>query len=76
MNMQKDKSDRKLVEQAVALGHAFGFEVVAEGVEDEETAQQLVTLGCDYAQGFLFTKPLPPEEFTAWLQAWRSAPKS
>ncbi len=76
MNMQKDKADRKLVEQAVALGHAFDFEVVAEGVEDEETAQQLATLGCDYAQGFLFTKPLPPEEFTAWLQAWRSSSKS
>jgi EAL domain-containing protein (putative c-di-GMP-specific phosphodiesterase class I) len=32
-------------------------------------------MGCDYAQGFLFTQPLPPEEFTAWLQAWRSSPK-
>ncbi|MGQ0383173.1 MAG: putative bifunctional diguanylate cyclase/phosphodiesterase [Gammaproteobacteria bacterium] len=76
MNMKRDKGDRKVVEQAIALGHAFGFEVVAEGVEDEEAAQQLVTLGCDFAQGFLFTRPLPPDEFTAWLQAWRSGPKT
>ena len=75
MNMQADKADRKLVEQAVALGHAFGLEVVAEGVENETVAQELASMGCDYVQGFLFTHPLPPEEFTAWLQAWRSSPK-
>lgn len=75
MNMQGDKADRKVVEQVIALGHAFGLEVVAEGVEDEGVAQELVSMGCDYAQGFLFTAPLPPDEFTAWLQAWRSSSK-
>jgi predicted signal transduction protein with EAL and GGDEF domain len=75
MNMQSDKSDRRIVEQVVALGHSFGLEVVAEGVENESVAQDLVSMGCDYAQGFLFTRPLPPDEFTAWLQAWRSSSK-
>ncbi len=75
MNMLADKADRRVVEQAVALGHAFDLEVVAEGVENETVAQELATMGCDYAQGFLFTRPLPPDEFTAWLQAWRSSPK-
>jgi diguanylate cyclase (GGDEF)-like protein len=74
-NMQGSKSDRRVVEQAIALGHAFGLEVVAEGVENETVAQDLVSLGCDFAQGFLFTRPLPPEEFTGWLQAWRSSSK-
>jgi len=72
MNMQSDKADRKIVEQVIALGHAFGLEVVAEGVENETVAQELVSMGCDHAQGFLFTQPLPPDEFTAWLQAWRT----
>jgi EAL domain-containing protein (putative c-di-GMP-specific phosphodiesterase class I) len=75
MNMQSDKADRKIAEQVIALGHSFGLEVVAEGVENETVAQELASMGCDYAQGFLFTQPLPPEEFTAWLQAWRSSPK-
>lgn len=75
MNMQGSKPDRKVVEQAIALGHAFGLEVVAEGVENESVAQDLVSMGCDFAQGFLFTQPLPPDEFTAWLQAWRTSPK-
>lgn len=75
MAMQSDKADRKVVEQVIALGHAFGLEVVAEGVENETVAQELASLGCDYAQGFLFTQPLPPDEFTAWLQAWRSSSK-
>jgi EAL domain-containing protein (putative c-di-GMP-specific phosphodiesterase class I)/GGDEF domain-containing protein len=75
MNMQSDKGDRKVVEQVVALGHAFDLEVVAEGVENETVAQELASMSCDYAQGFLFTRPLPPDEFTAWLQAWRSSPK-
>ncbi len=73
MNMQADKSDRKIVEQIIALGHSFNLEVVAEGVENAEVAQELAAMGCDYAQGFHYAKPLPPQEFSAWMQAWRNA---
>jgi EAL domain-containing protein (putative c-di-GMP-specific phosphodiesterase class I) len=75
MNMQTDRADRKIVEQIIALGHAFGLEVVAEGVESEAVAQDLATMGCDCMQGFHFAKPLPPEEIPGWINAWRHAPK-
>jgi len=73
MNMQADEADRKIVEQIIALGHSFGLEVVAEGVENAEVAQELAVMGCDYAQGFHYAKPLLPQEFPAWTQAWRNA---
>ncbi len=71
MNMLADEADGRIVEQAVALGHAFGLEVVAEGVENDEVAARLAAIGCDYAQGFHFAKPLAPKEFAAWAQDWR-----
>lgn len=73
MNMQADRADRKIVEQIIALGHSFNLEVVAEGVENADVAQELAAMGCDFAQGFHFAKPLPPQEFPAWIQAWRNA---
>jgi EAL domain-containing protein (putative c-di-GMP-specific phosphodiesterase class I) len=70
MNMMADESDARIVEQAVALGHAFGLKVVAEGVESAEVAARLAAIGCDYAQGFHYAKPLAPKDFPAWAQDW------
>jgi diguanylate cyclase (GGDEF)-like protein len=75
LNMQAGEADRRIVEQVIALGHAFGLEVVAVGVENESVAQDLATMGCDYMQGFHFAKPLPPQEIPAWIDAWRGAPR-
>jgi diguanylate cyclase (GGDEF)-like protein len=66
MNMLRDPADARVVEQIVALGHGFGLEVVAEGVETAEAAAKLTAMGCDYAQGFHYAKPLAPREFPAW----------
>jgi EAL domain-containing protein (putative c-di-GMP-specific phosphodiesterase class I) len=71
MNMLADQADGRIVEQVVALGHAFGLEVVAEGVESAEAAARLAAIGCDYVQGFHYAKPLAPREFPAWAQDWR-----
>ena len=73
MNMLNDEADRKIVEQIIALGRSFGLEVVAEGVENAEVAARLTEMGCDYAQGFHYARPLPPQEFPAWSQEWRRA---
>ncbi len=73
MNMLADEADARIVEQVVALGHAFGLEVVAEGVESAEVAARLAAMGCDYAQGFHYAKPLSPKEFPGWVQEWRRA---
>jgi len=75
MNMLNDEADRKIVEQIIALGRSFGLEVVAEGVETAEVAARLAEMGCDYAQGFYYARPLPPQELPAWSQEWRRARK-
>lgn len=71
MNMLANKADRKIVEQAIALGHSFDLVVVAEGVEDERVSRELITMGCDFAQGFHFARPLAPDKFLEWAQGWR-----
>jgi diguanylate cyclase (GGDEF)-like protein len=73
MNMLADKADAAVVEQVIALGHGFGLEVVAEGVESAEVAAKLAAMGCDFAQGFHYAQPLPPQDFPAWVQGWRRA---
>jgi diguanylate cyclase (GGDEF)-like protein len=75
MNMQTSKADRRVVEQIVALGHAFDLKVVAEGVENETVSQELAAIGCDYAQGFHYAKPSPPDELPRWAGEWRAARK-
>jgi EAL domain-containing protein (putative c-di-GMP-specific phosphodiesterase class I) len=76
MNMLTDESDARIVEQAVALGHAFGLKVVAEGVESAKVAARLAAIGCDYAQGFHYAKPLAPRDFPAWAQDWEKRGRS
>ncbi len=68
MNMLADDADRKIVEQIIALGRSFDLDVVAEGVENAEVADQLAKMGCDYAQGFHFARPLAPEAFADWVR--------
>jgi diguanylate cyclase (GGDEF)-like protein len=64
-----DDRDRAVVRSAVQLGHALDLEVVAEGVEDAETYEYLAQEGCDVVQGYLLSRPLPPDEFQAWLES-------
>ena len=71
MNMLADPGDARVVEQIIALGHGFGLEVVAEGVESAEAAEKLAAMGCDFAQGFHYARPLPPQELAAWAAEWR-----
>lgn len=59
----------ELTHAVVGLGHALGLSVVAEGVETEAQMQMLRAQGCDEAQGYLFTRPLPPPELEAWLSS-------
>jgi EAL domain-containing protein (putative c-di-GMP-specific phosphodiesterase class I) len=56
------EDDRKIVEAVIALAHALDMRVVAEGVETEAAAALLCELGCDFAQGFLFGRPISPSE--------------
>ena len=57
----EDVEDTAVVRMIIELAHTLGLEVIAEGVETEEQAALLKEMGCDFAQGFYFSKPLPPE---------------
>ena len=59
--------NRSLVETIISLAHGFGLTVVAEGVESAEELETLASMGCDAAQGFYFSEPLPHTEFCRWL---------
>lgn len=63
-------NDAALVEAILAMAHHLGFEVVAEGVEDEQQLAFLASRGCQRFQGFFFYRPMPMDE---WLEAIRSA---
>ncbi|MCE2574344.1 EAL domain-containing protein [Komagataeibacter sp. FNDCR2] len=61
---------RAVVMAAVRIGQSLGMTVVAEGVEHEEQRRLLAEMDCDVLQGYMFSKPLPPEELNAWLAAY------
>jgi diguanylate cyclase (GGDEF)-like protein/PAS domain S-box-containing protein len=54
-----------LCQAIIAMAHALGMRVVAEGVETQVQADLLFTAGCDFAQGYLFSRPVGPDEFEA-----------
>ncbi|MGH9254466.1 MAG: putative bifunctional diguanylate cyclase/phosphodiesterase [Vicinamibacterales bacterium] len=58
---------RRIIDALISLGGVLGMEVIAEGVETEEQAQKLRDLNCRFAQGFLFSKPLPSDLARALL---------
>ena len=49
-----------------------GYSVTAEGVEDARMLEVLTRLGCDFVQGFYFSRPVPPERFAAYVDAERA----
>lgn len=65
----EDPRDLAIVRSVVELAHALGLLVVAEGVEDAPAAELLRELSADLAQGYLFSRPVPPDELTRWLLA-------
>ncbi|MHB1100291.1 MAG: EAL domain-containing protein, partial [Burkholderiales bacterium] len=62
-DMTTDPNDEALCEAIVVMAHKLGLKVIAEGVETAQQRDLLSAMGCDYAQGYLFSKPLPAEAF-------------
>lgn len=62
-DIPSDENDLAIVSAIIAMAHALGLKVQAEGVETEAQAEFLKECECESAQGFLFGRPLPPEEF-------------
>lgn len=76
LDMTKDESDASIVRATIDLAHTLGLKVVAEGVEDRETWSALQKLGCDIAQGYYISKPIPAEELVRWLASNNFKPDS
>jgi EAL domain-containing protein (putative c-di-GMP-specific phosphodiesterase class I) len=70
-NVTTDEDAGSIVSGVIALGHALGLTVVAEGVEHERQLSLLRHLGCDLAQGYLFARPLTGEDATTLLAEHR-----
>ena len=60
--------DAMIVRSIIDLAHNLSLTVVAEGVEDEETMETLIEYGCDAAQGYYFSRPLPADQLARWLE--------
>lgn len=71
--MTASNSDHAIVESTAFLAHNLDCTVVAEGVEDEQTAALLSALGCDYAQGYYYSKPLQLSAFVNYLNSYLPA---
>jgi len=72
LDMHANERDRVIVQKTIEMGHELGMHVIAEGVETQEQLDFLNLKGCDSAQGYLFSRPLPAIEMVAWLQGYRS----
>jgi EAL domain-containing protein (putative c-di-GMP-specific phosphodiesterase class I) len=64
----RDADDSAIVTAIIVMAHSLGLSVVAEGVETEEQLAFLEDQGCDEYQGFLFSRPVPPAEWSALLR--------
>jgi diguanylate cyclase (GGDEF)-like protein/PAS domain S-box-containing protein len=67
-NLAPDSSDMALSDAIIVMAHKLGLKVIAEGVETPEQRDLLAAAGCDYGQGYLFAKPMPAEQFDAFLR--------
>ena len=64
-------SDQALVKSIITLADSLNIEVLAEGIETQEQETSLTGLGCDYAQGFFYSKPLPVNEIREFITNWQ-----
>ena len=68
-NLASNSNDLALCEAIIVMAHKLDLKVIAEGIETEAQRDLLIAAGCDYGQGYLFAKPLPVNEFEAYLKS-------
>ena len=66
--LRTEESSRMIVRSTISMAHALGIRVVAEGVEDAQTATDLVAMGVDTLQGYHVARPMPVEALEAWIR--------
>ena len=68
LNLDKNQSDQQIVKTIIDLAHNFDLKVIAEGVETQGSLALLQKWGCNYAQGYLLSRPVPVESFIQWYK--------
>ena len=68
-NLEINTNDTALCDAIILMAHTLGLTVIAEGVETDEQKKILAGAGCDFAQGYLFSRPVPADEFEALLNS-------
>lgn len=68
-DMEHDTAAQALTRAVIRIGESLNLTVVAEGVENEAQRALLQIQGCEVGQGYLFTRPLPPEQLAEWLES-------
>jgi diguanylate cyclase (GGDEF)-like protein/PAS domain S-box-containing protein len=71
-DMVTNQDDATIVRSTIDLGHSMGLKVVAEGVNNAQTADALARLNCDFLQGFFVGRPMAGAEIAAWLEGLRN----
>ena len=66
-NLDSESNDSILCEAIITMAHRLGMKVIAEGVETDSQKQLLMAMGCDYGQGYFFSKPLTVDKFEVFL---------
>ena len=59
--MNSSDSSKQYVAAIISIGHIMNFEVISEGVEEDAQLDTLKSIGCDFIQGYIWGKPLPPD---------------
>jgi diguanylate cyclase (GGDEF)-like protein len=72
IDLTEDNNHRAISSAIISLGHSMGLKVIAEGVEQPSHLDILVELGCDEAQGFLFSRPLLEKDFIGFIETSKS----
>ena len=68
LNLDKNQSDQQIVKTIIDLAHNFDLKVIAEGVETLPSLSLLNQWGCNYAQGYFISRPVPVEQFMQWYK--------
>jgi diguanylate cyclase (GGDEF)-like protein/PAS domain S-box-containing protein len=73
-SFNEDADSEVIVRSILALAHSLGLKVIAEGIEEPEQLERLRSFGCEYGQGYLFSRPLASAEMETVLESWPAHP--
>ena len=72
LNLQFSNNDKSICKATCDIATTLGAEVVAEGVEDEQSLAILKSYGCQVGQGYYFAKPMSADDYVSWIQNFKS----